>query len=496
MSDVSLDDSTDLSPQTFWIGVAGVLALFGLWITNDIGKPWIGAHDWNGTAWSTAARHLIERPFSETRMGVSLDHGSSPLDPKAFYVHHPPLIVWLMAAAYKTFGVSEAAGRAIPTLFTVFGAVCLVGLTTSLGGRRAGLLSLIAFLAMPSQLYYGRMPNHEPIALPLMIAAAWAALSWSRRPSASSFLLCLLAIALACLSSWAAFFFAAALGVSALLGMPRGRSLFLGIGAASSAVLVFLFWHIRIVRADAWSDLLAAFFQRSNAVGLSEWLTTEANWISRLLTPIGAAAALLHLARIVRLRAGAEIVVFPLAVAGWANVLLFRQGAFVHEYYCYFLGAPAAAVVGLTLAREGTRNLAAIVLSAMILAGVLVAGNLRTQQSRLYASDVPESRRFIVDLGRQIAEVFPTDAKVLVDVQPIGEHLAFYSNRRMKYLAETTEADLAKVVAEADGVVGNTRLAVTRELLDRVLTLAGPRIESRREFTVEGHKFAAVKFRR
>jgi hypothetical protein len=496
VNDVSREDSTDLSLQAFWIGVATVLMLFGLWITSDISKPWIGAHDWNGAAWTTAARHLIERPISETRMGVSLDHGSSLVDPKAFYVHHPPLIVWLMAAAYKLFGVSEMVGRAIPAAFTMFGAVCLVGLTASLGGRRAGLMSLIAFLAMPSQLYYGRMPNHEPIALPFMIAAAWAALSWSHRASAISFLLCLLAIALGCLSSWAAFFFAAVLGVAALLGMPRGRALFLGIGIASFAVLVFLFWHIRTVRADGWTDLLAAFFQRSKAVGLGEWLTTEAHWLSRLLTPVGAAAALLHLGRFVRLRSGAEIVILPLAVAGWANVLLFRQGAFVHEYYCYFLGAPAAAVVGLALAREGTKNLAAMVLSAMILTGLLVASDLRNQQSKLYASDFPESRRFIADLGRQIAEVFPADAKVLVDVQPIGEHLAFYADRRMKYLAETTEADLAKVVAEVDGVVGNTRLAVTRELLDRVLTLAARRIESRREFTVEGHTFVAVKFRK
>jgi hypothetical protein len=66
----------------------------------------------------------------------------------------------------------------------------------------------------------------------------------------------------------------------------------------------------------------------------------------------------------------------------------------------------------------------------------------------------------------------------------------------MVYLAQQTERDLPKVVAEVDGVVGNIRLAVTRELIDRVLTLAGRRIVSRREFTVEGHTFLAVKFKK
>ena len=33
-------------------------------------------------------------------------------------------------ASYKAFGVSEAVGRAVPAAFTLFGAVCLVGLTT------------------------------------------------------------------------------------------------------------------------------------------------------------------------------------------------------------------------------------------------------------------------------------------------------------------------------------------------------------------------------
>jgi hypothetical protein len=494
---VSGSAPAELSARTYWIAIAAGVALYAGWIGGDLDEPWIGEHDWNGAAWSTAARHLIERPLSETRMGVSLDHGSASLDPTKFYVHHPPLVVWLLGGTYMLFGVSETVGRLVPAAFTVFGALCLTGLATSLGGRRAGLFSLVAFLGMPSQLYYGRMPNHEPIALPLMIAATWASSAWTRRRTPLTFVGCLVATGFACLSSWPAFFFAAASGLVALR-QPNGKGLFVGTAAVSTAALVFLFWQMQFVRSDGWTDLRDAFFLRSGGAefGLGDWLSTMANWLARLLTPIGAAAVLLHVGRIIRLAPDAERAVLPLAVAGWANVLLFRQGAFVHEYYVYYLGAPAALIVGWTLARDAANAAAPLALGATLLAGSLVAGDLHRKQSGLYASNVVESPRFIVELGRRIADAFPADAKLLVDVAPIGEHLAFYADRRMIYLRQATEADLPKLVNDVDGIVANTRLSATREILDRVMAHAGDRVVERREFAVEGHTFLAVRLRR
>ena len=494
MTEPPATTESDLSPKAFWIAALATLFLFTWWQSRDIAKPWIGEHDWNGAAWSTAARHLIERPMSETRMGVSLDHGSVPLDPKAFYVHHPPLVVWLMAGAYKAFGVSETVGRLIPIAFSLFGAVCLAGLTTMLAGRRAGLFSLIVFLSTPCLLYYGRMPNHEPIGLPLMIAAASAGAAWARNPTTLRFALCLGAVALACFSCWVAFVFAATLGLAALWWTPNGKRLFTGVGLASTAALLFLLWHIKTVRADGWSDLLAAFFVRSESVDLSDWLTTMVNWMLRLLT-LGCAAVLLHAMRIVRLPTESERAILPLVVAGWSNVLLFRQGAFVHEYYCYYLCAPAAIILGAAIARIRMSNgVIWIVLLSCVLSGLTTASALRRKQTNLYASDVVESPRFVVELGRRIAERFPTDATILVDTAPIGEHLAFYADRRLIHLAQATEADLPKLLSTADGVVANIRLHSTRKLLERVLSLAGNRIVKREEFVVEGHAFAAVRF--
>lgn len=489
----------DLAPKRFAVVAAGVILLFVGWQTIDIGKPWIGVHDWNGAAWSTAARHLIQRPISETHLGVSLDHGSAPLDPKKFYVHHPPLCVWLTAAAYKVFGVSEAVGRAVPLAFSVFGAVCLTGLAAQLAGRRVGLFSLIAFLATPCLLYYGRMPNHEPIGLPMMIAASWAAFSWSRRPTPLRFILCLAAVVLACISCWIAFVFALALGLSALRWMPNGKRLFLGVGIASTLTLLFLAWHIKTVRADGFQDLFAAFGLRAGAAefGFFDWIRRILDWMLRLLTPVGAAAVLLHAFGSVGLSAETKRTLFPLAAAGWANVLLFRQGAFVHEYYVYFLSAPAALVVGIAAARAAApRFVARIALAACVLAGVNTAFSLREGQSNLYASAVPESPRFVVELGRKITEQFPPDAVILVDTAAIGEHLAFYSGRRLIHLDGAPEADLPKLLASADGILANTRLPATRELLDRLLAMARGRVVGREDFTVEGHAFAAVKLGR
>ncbi|MBI3636548.1 MAG: glycosyltransferase family 39 protein, partial [Candidatus Rokubacteria bacterium] len=91
------------------------------------------------------------------------------------YVDKPPLLYWLMAAAFRVAGPSEAAARAVPAL----AALVAVGATAWLGARllgpRAGVLAGLALLASPGFFAFARYVRPETLFVAaLALGFAWA----------------------------------------------------------------------------------------------------------------------------------------------------------------------------------------------------------------------------------------------------------------------------------------------------------------------------------
>ncbi|HVJ82005.1 MAG TPA: hypothetical protein VNC50_13130 [Planctomycetia bacterium] len=437
-----------------WLAVAAILALDAAALSHRAGRTWIGDHDWNGAAWSTAARNILRRPLSETHAGVALAHGSRPLEREDFYVHHPPLVVWLMSGAYAALGESEAVGRSVPVVFSLASAALVAGIAFRIGGRTAAWLAPAIFTSFAANLYYGRMPNHEPVAQTWMLAATLAFLHWRDGPTPGKALAAAPWLVAGCWSGWPGYLFAAASGLVSL--RDRGRSWLFVVGLASTATLIAFFAHIRLVRADAIGDLLAAFGLRSGTVTLAGWYGSIDGAIDRLIAPGGLAAALA--ASVFAFSRFGDRALVPLLAAGIGNVVLFRQGAFVHEYYCYYLAAPLSLAAALGVARLTTVASAggwwfALLVLALATRGGREALRLHEKQSNLYATGRAENEDFVERLGAAIAAEFPPDAVILTDALPIGEHLGYYADRRIVYLSELPAERRKDWIKRATGAV-------------------------------------------
>jgi hypothetical protein len=492
-----------------------LLVVYGAVLCINIYRPWIGAHDWNGVAWSTAAHNLLTRALSETHGGVSLDHGASPLSQQSFYVHHPPLVIWLMTGAYRMFGESEAVGRTVPIVFSLAAVFFLARLLHESVGPTSALLGAAFFAMLPSQTYYGRMPNHEPLGLSAMLAAAWMAWRWARDPSWRWATATALAVVVACLCCWPAYIFALLLGWSSLrIHRPSRAGLFLAVGAASALTLVTLVVHIRMVRADGVNDLLAAFLLRSGSAERAggdaavEWSATEFHALVRLLSPIGVALLAFQIVRLFRPqkvgrppRGFSEIVLLPLTCAAWGNVLLFRQGAFVHEYYCYYLGGPVGLLAGLVLGWSpqvdaARRTLVGLILGATAIHGIATLHSLHKQQSTLFATAKTEPEDFVQNLAAMIATEFPSDATILVDALPIGEQLGYYSNRRTISLLERKPDQIEKDLLQVRGAVINRSAPGGEAAWNRLLEMVRDRPHRISKVRVEPFEFGVLHLNR
>lgn len=434
------------------VGLLWILLAAGLAIILCVGvtRPWVGAHDWNGAAWSTAARNIRRAGWLQTRGAASLHHGPVPLPAESFYLHHPPMIVWLVTASFSLFGETEWAARLPAILASLLTLAFLGRLLSQIYCSHRALAACTAFVLTPAVLYYGKMPNHESLALSAMTAATLCIWNWSHT---SRFLwagLAALAVAFGCLSAWPVYLFAATLCAaisSTRLPMCRSTAIVVAIGATTA--LVALLGQMRAVRADAWTDLLAALIARSGVgtLPLSDWFIRVSQHCVKLLSPVGVALLIGGAWRLTAPRGSglpryfAQLVLLPFAVAGLGNLVLFREGSFTHEYYCYYLTglAPlvAAAVLPAPEAQSlhgdmaNNRFLIAILAGAMAIHAGSVYHGIVAQQS-IFFPGRDEPVDFVRQFGNLIRQEFPDDAVVLVSAVDHGPQLGYYAHREVR----------------------------------------------------------------
>lgn len=337
--------------------------------------------------------------------------------------------------------------RLVPVLFSATSLLAVARLTRRVTSPQAGLFAATCFALTPAQLYYGKMPNHEPPALCALLVAACCFWEWKVRGKRNMFVFGVLALAFGCLCAWPAYLFAAAL----LVGMAReretGRAKLVAITAAAAVPALLILVQMRSVRADAYQDLLGALIARSGieTVSLGDWLVRIWDHCVKLLSPVGLALlALVPLAYLPRRQAVVppgltRYILFPLAVAALGNLFLFREGSFTHEYYCFYLSGLLALGAGLlfhhvlgSVNRPIRLSLAGLVLATMALHALGAWRSLNSQQSLFFASSLPEPTRFVVDLGATIAQEFPEDAAVLANAVDHGPQLGYYARRQIR----------------------------------------------------------------
>lgn len=358
---------------------------------------WVGSFDANGALYSTAARNYLRYGLAATRGGQVCNAGALGPGDFRFYSHHPPGISLALAASFAALGESEWAARLVPLLFTLGAAVCLQRVGRALGGQLAGGLAAIAFVLQPMIVLYGRMPDHEAPAAFFALLLATLYVNWQgdgrRRWLAA------MAVA-AFLGVWFAWVVAVVpwlLLAHGLVVKRRGAAGLLAPVAAGVAGFATVLGHIALVEGGL-GGLWAALAHRVGTqagdrlgdghFGAGEFLARQGLYLWRGFSFIALAAALLWLVGPGRRKGSNGLLVGALGAFALFNVLAFRQGAYVHIYYQFYLAAPLALACGQALAWAWRRagRFAGPLLALGLLAGVAAEAWHKVVPARLGAA--------------------------------------------------------------------------------------------------------------
>lgn len=159
------------------IAVLILLMVYSAGLVQQIHRPWVGLHDWNGAFYSQLARNVIRYPINEHHgIGwIAVGEQTPPAEERSAYANHPPALVWMVALAFKIGGESEAVARVVPIIASMISLLLLVHLIRESRGMETALLAGLIYAMLPMSVYFGRMVNHEAVCLCLMLGAltAW-----------------------------------------------------------------------------------------------------------------------------------------------------------------------------------------------------------------------------------------------------------------------------------------------------------------------------------
>ena len=242
-----------------------ILLISSFLLTLNIGARWWGPGDENGAWISAVVRNYQRYGASELRFLQVLNEAPAAPDTLRYYNHHPPLVSWISAISVSLFGSFEVGLRWVSISATLVGIALFYVLSRQLVKQRQALWATAFYAFTPMMAYYGRMPDHEALALVWLLSYFIVFLRWREQPTAKYWWGLVIFAVLAAWTAWATLLF---IGLSILVSLRpaayRKQAFMLSVLTLLSVVIMLGYYQL------AWSgtfeDLMQAFIWRSSSL--------------------------------------------------------------------------------------------------------------------------------------------------------------------------------------------------------------------------------------
>jgi 4-amino-4-deoxy-L-arabinose transferase-like glycosyltransferase len=313
---------------------------------HDVVRVWIpgGIRNYEWYGWKT--------------LGLTVTRNTAPVENLSqleYYSHHPGLLIWLPAFATQYLGLSELSIRFVFATATMISAASFYIIARRLTGATIAILALLFYIITPFINYFGRIPGHDPPGFMAAMLFGAVLINWHRHPTGKRFLALCFLVWLAVWTAWPAIFFVAFLAlIPFVMGNNRQRIAILALGFVTIISFVLLMGLYELQQPGSFTSLMNSFFVRVSSSSSHETEArafTLSNWIrvnsAHTIFYVSVGTIILALMGIPilwrRLFRTQAFFWIGLLLAGIAYQIVFRNAAYIHDYYKAFL-MPALAI--------------------------------------------------------------------------------------------------------------------------------------------------------
>ena len=174
-----------------------ILILASILLSINLNKPFIGHHDWNGAFWGSQARRYLNY-FSLYSKEQDIKFN------QIFFSNYTPLLPLIFTLSALIFGLSEFSMRVVPLVFSLIMIIFIYKIGKAIYSKSVGLLAAVFAIVTPMFIYFGKLPDHEPIVVSLITITFYFYLTSAKQKKLLRIFLFFLTVSL--LESWPAFF--------------------------------------------------------------------------------------------------------------------------------------------------------------------------------------------------------------------------------------------------------------------------------------------------
>jgi len=429
--------------------VALALTVFVLAVVRTLDQPLLEAHGFRQTQTAYTARIYHQD-------GIDLLHPKLPVLGEPFEVPFEFPLFQAAASVVMDAGVDDdVAMRLTGLVCFLLTATLLYGLVRHVADRPSAVAALVAFLATPFALIWGRTSMIEYLATAGAVGFAWATVAWreNRRPEVAGLALVAWLVGMLVKPTTAAFWLLPALGYRTT--NPRATSR--GRTAAVLALLVL----VPLAATALWTRHADAI---KAASPVTDWLTSSEleDWnfgslsqrfdrgvwgviVGRVVVHvIGlAGVALLAVALVALARSAQRLFWVGVVLAGALPPLVFTNLYLVHDYYLAAVTPALAALLGFA-AGFIWRHLppkAPIRAIAAVTGLLLAASTVGFDHAYWRHAWDGEPDRATLALARQLARVSEPDDRIGVIGLDWSPAVLYYADRWGLMIVDQREAE-------------------------------------------------------
>lgn len=329
-------------------GALVVLGVAGAVFFQHLPSPFANTiHGYNSSWYAIVARNFERLGFFDLRLALCLDLGV-PSAPHQLYFNHPPLFGWLCGVVAKGCGSGEWQARVVPAVLSTLAALMgFLLLRRALGGAGWAALGAVLAALSPVWTHYGNMADPQGSGVLLgLFASCWLLLRWEENRSAGRLRALLLALAWTTLCDWPGFVFGGLVALWLWRRDRRAAAWTAGVPVLLAGLLVLHRTWAGGGAAAGGIDVFATLGLRTGLSGLVDHRGEPVPWSQCLVQiadhHLSGAFLPITVAGILALLVERRFALWAPALVGLCHVVLFPQGAYVHDFWQLYLIAGLA----------------------------------------------------------------------------------------------------------------------------------------------------------
>lgn len=307
-----------------------LMAFYGL--SLKINKSFVGLHDWNGAYYGNIVRNYLRLGLIETKLGQVINVNGKNLQ---FSNHYTPELALYFTFSSRLFGLSEITLR----YSIVFSSLLMLVFIYKIGAlfnKKIGLISALFISLTPLYLYYGKLPDHDPLVVSLSTATVYYFLTKRKKRFVVLYIISLL-------ESWPAFFLCPGFFLISLLSRKvKRRFISKKIIIMIPVCLLILAFSYSSFLAGNLSSLISVFKFRANisdnslySFSFKEFVTQIARYHMIYYTRIMLIFSFFGILLVILNRKKYQILIYPLSIFflyALSFLIIFSNLYWIHDY--------------------------------------------------------------------------------------------------------------------------------------------------------------------